>query len=250
MPWNRPSPARRWSACPRAVVVLSAVILGVLGVVGLPVGAAAYPMVDDRVPELVLPSEAIFVLGRTGESYEIEADGDPVPDISVSALPAGLRLVAHADGSATIDGTPRGPAGETVVAVTARSRAGTVTEDLVVSVHQAPQFVGAAPLTFVAEQFGTVVVRTAGYPAPGINLEGELPGGLTFLDNGDGTATIAGTPVDGAGGTPVTVTATNVVADVSLSTRVTVVVRPEVTGGPVPVVPVVPVQGSGPRREP
>ena len=39
---------------------------------------------------------------------------------------------------------------------------------------------------------------------------GALPDGVTFVDNGDGTATLAGTPAAGTGGTyPITITATN-----------------------------------------
>ena len=53
-------------------------------------------------------------------------------------------------------------------------------------------------------------VRATGYPAPALAESGPLPGGLTFTDNGNGTATIAGTLAAGSGGRyPVTITATN-----------------------------------------
>ena len=55
-----------------------------------------------------------------------------------------------------------------------------------------------------------LTVRATGYPAPALAESGPLPGGLSFTDNGNGTAVIAGTPTAGSGGRyPVTITATN-----------------------------------------
>ena len=51
-------------------------------------------------------------------------------------------------------------------------------------------------------------VTTTGVPTPMLSESGALPGGVTFTDNGDGTATLAGTP--GAAGTfPLVITAHN-----------------------------------------
>ena len=44
---------------------------------------------------------------------------------------------------------------------------------------------------------GSYTVTTTGYPAPTITETGALPAGLTFTDNGNGTATISGTPATG-----------------------------------------------------
>ena len=57
---------------------------------------------------------------------------------------------------------------------------------------------------------GTFSVTTSGFPTVStITESGTLPAGVTFTDNGNGTATIAGTPT-GTGNTyPVTLTATN-----------------------------------------
>ena len=40
-----------------------------------------------------------------------------------------------------------------------------------------------------------------GVPAPAITEAGALPAGVTFTDNGNNTATLAGTPAPGSGGT-------------------------------------------------
>jgi hypothetical protein len=237
------------SHCPpllrRPVAALCAVLLGLSAwLVGS--SAAAYPYAGDSGPVLVLPTGMAFVRGQPGQAYLIEADGDPVPAIGVDRLPRGLHLVAHADGSATIAGTPTGPAGPMAVQVRAQSAAGSAVQTLTVTVQQTPSFVDPAPIVLEAGEFASAVIRTAGYPAPSIGLDGDLPVGLTFVDNGDGTATITGTPVDGPMSTPITLTAVNVVADASLTTSVLVVVRrPDLTG-----VPVVNVQRAGPQREP
>ena len=48
-----------------------------------------------------------------------------------------------------------------------------------------------------------------GHPGAGAHVTGALPAGVTFVDNGDGTATLAGTPAAGTGGAyPLTFTAT------------------------------------------
>jgi len=53
-------------------------------------------------------------------------------------------------------------------------------------------------------------VSTAGTPTPSLTETGALPGGVTFKDNGNGTATLSGTPAAGTAATyPLTLTATN-----------------------------------------
>jgi hypothetical protein len=240
MPSSRPPQPRR------PVIVVVAAVLGVLALLLAPTTPAhAYPYAADSGPTLTLPAEATFVLGQTGTSYLIEADGDPVPAIGVDRLPAGLRLTPHADGSATIEGTATGPVGDMTVEVTAQNAAGASYERLTVTIQQPPAFGSRGPVTFVAGELATRVIPTVGFPAAGIGPEGELPAGLTFTDNGDGTASISGTPLDGPTSSPVTLTAVNVVSDVSLTTVVQIVARSD---SPAP--PVFVVRATGPRRAP
>ena len=44
-------------------------------------------------------------------------------------------------------------------------------------------------------------MTTAGFPVSALSETGALPSGLSFVDNGNGTATLAGTPAAGTGGT-------------------------------------------------
>jgi streptogramin lyase len=53
-------------------------------------------------------------------------------------------------------------------------------------------------------------VTTSGAPTPALSESGTLPAGITFTDNGDGTATLAGEATAGTTGSyPITITASN-----------------------------------------
>ena len=49
--------------------------------------------------------------------------------------------------------------------------------------------------TFTAGTAGSFAVTTTGFPTPALSAAGPLPSGVTFTDNGNGTATLAGKPV-------------------------------------------------------
>src|SRR5262245_4593482 len=65
--------------------------------------------------------------------------------------------------------------------------------------------------TFVAGQPGVFVVTTLGFSTtPALSIESDLPEGVTFTDNGNGTATLSGTPAPDSGRVyPLTFTASN-----------------------------------------
>jgi hypothetical protein len=238
MPWSRPSRQRRpWRPVVLAVAVLASVLAAPLAP---PATSHAEPVGPRSTPVLVLPPEVTFTLGVATDSYVLEATGDPVPAIGVDRLPPGLRLIPHGDGSATLVGQPTGPAGTTTVWVRAQSAVSAVVSPMRVSVQQPPAFVDRGPLVFTAGEYGSVTVRTVGFPAPGLAVDGDLPEGLAFVDRGNGTATVFGTPLGGPQSAPVTLTAVNVVADVSLTTSVEVVLRPTPSAAP-------PLRPPGPR---
>ena len=56
----------------------------------------------------------------------------------------------------------------------------------------------------------TFTVSATGSPLPGFGETGSLPSGVSLVDNGNGTATLSGTPAQGSGGVyPITLIATN-----------------------------------------
>ena len=76
---------------------------------------------------------------------------------------------------------------------------------------QAPQITSTNATTFVVGQAGTFTVTSTGVPSAALALGGcTLPAGVTFLDNGNGTGTLAGTPGPGTANTySCTLTASN-----------------------------------------
>ena len=76
--------------------------------------------------------------------------------------------------------------------------------------------------TFSAGTAGGFTVTTSP-AADTVTQNGSLPAGVTFTDNGDGTATLSGTPATGTGGTyPLTVTASSSVGSTTQSFTLTV----------------------------
>jgi uncharacterized protein YjbI with pentapeptide repeats len=73
-----------------------------------------------------------------------------------------------------------------------------------------PAITSAAATSFTAGSPGKLSVVASGYPSPSITEAGALPNGVTLTDNGNGTATLAGTPAHGTGGVyPITIAASN-----------------------------------------
>jgi hypothetical protein len=93
-----------------------------------------------------------------------------------------------------------------------------------------PVFNSAANATFTAGTAGSFTVESLGAPVASLIETGALPSGVTFIDNGDGTATLAGTPDAGTGGTySFTITAHNGVgADTPQSFTLTVQEAPTI----------------------
>jgi hypothetical protein len=92
------------------------------------------------------------------------------------------------------------------------SGSGTVT----LTVQRPPQITSANTTTFTVGTPGTFDVTTTGVPlVTTIGETGALPSGVTFTNNGNGTATLAGTPGAGTNGPSpyaLTITASNGVA--------------------------------------
>jgi dUTPase len=118
------------------------------------------------------------------------------------ALPGGVTFTDNHNGTGTFKGTPTtGNGGVFPITFVASNGAGSIsTQTFNLDVKQAPVFSSAATATFSVGKFASFVIATKGYPVAAITRSGVLPGGITFTDNGDGTATLSGTAVAGADG--------------------------------------------------
>ena len=126
-------------------------------------------------------------------------------------MPEGVSYTDNGDGTATLAGTPAaGTGGVYRLTITAANGVSPdATQEFVLTVGQPPAISPSGAL-FTIGRAESFTVTTSGFPAPALSVQGTLPAGVTFTDNGDGTATLAGTPAAGtAGSYPLTITAAN-----------------------------------------
>ena len=127
-------------------------------------------------------------------SFTVTANGVPTPTLSESgSLPAGLGFVDNGNGTATISGTPS-EATSTSVVLSATNAVAIATQQLSIVVTSAPVFTSPASVTASVGVFFSFTVTANGVPTPTLSESGSLPKGLGFVDNGDGTGTVSGTP--------------------------------------------------------
>jgi hypothetical protein len=170
--------------------------------------------VDLTAPTLAGPTTPTFTTGQAG-TFTYKTTGVPTPHLSESGtLPAGVTFVDNGDGTATLAGTPQpNTGGAYPITVTATNgTAPDATLSVTVTVQQPPTLSGPASADYVVNRAGTpVTFTTTGFPTPHLTETGALPPGMQFVDNGDGTASVIGTPTT-AGQYSITVTASNGVA--------------------------------------
>ena len=198
-------------------------------------GDQSFTLTVDSAPSITSASGTTFAMGSTGSTFTVTATGYPTPSFSESgSLPSAVTFVDNGNGTATLAGTAAsGTSGTYPVTITASNTAGTATQDFTLTVSgSAPTFTSASSTTFTVGTPGTFSVTTSGSPAPSFSESGALPSGVTFVDNGNGTATLAGTPASGTGGVyDVTITATNASGGPTQSFALTVDQAPAVTSG-------------------
>ena len=162
-------------------------------------------------------ADPTFVVGTAG-TFSVTTTGNPVAKITESGnLPAGVTFTDNGDGTATLAGTPAaGTRGSYPFTITASNGVGTdASQSFTLTVNPAnaaPVITSASSATFAVGTAGTFPVVTTGFPNATLSATSSpaLPSGITFKDNGDGTATLAGTPPAGSQGTyTLTVTASN-----------------------------------------
>jgi hypothetical protein len=189
--------------------------------------AQSFTLSNSQAPTITSPATATFTTTVAG-SYDITTTGFPAAVLSdgTSVLPAGLSFTDNHNGSGSIAGTPAaGSEGTYPVTVTATNTAdnSAVTLDLVITVHPATApTISVGSADFSVGQMGAVGVTTTGYPTPTVTETGALPAGLSFVDNGNGTALLSGAPTT-TGSTTLTLKASNGISP-DATTTLTVIV--------------------------
>jgi hypothetical protein len=170
-----------------------------------------FTLTVDQAPVVTTAAATTFTVGTAG-NFTVTATGVPTPTITENgALPSGVTFSAT-PGTGTLSGTPAaGTGGAYPITFTASNGIGSnAVQNFTLTVNQAPAITSANSTTFTVGAAGAFTVTTTGNPKPAVTETGALPTGVTFVDNGNGTAALAGTPAAGTGGAyPISITAAN-----------------------------------------
>lgn len=173
---------------------------------------------DCNPPVITSPTSATTAVGATF-GFTVTTCTTSTPTIKASGLPKGLTLRDNRNGTATISGTPNaGDFGPYTVTVSAAVKTETTTtEHLSITVDDSGVFSSKPKdLAHTGASFSYPITTRYAYPAPTISTSSTLPDGVTLTDNGNGTATLGGTPGASAGGIyTIDLSASNGLADQS-----------------------------------
>ena len=173
----------------------------------------------NQAPAITSANNATFLIG-SANTFSVTTTGHPNATITLTGctLPSGVTFTNNGNGTATIAGNPAAGTGGTYNCTLAANNGigAPAGQAFTLTVNQAPAITSANAVTFSVGAAGTFSVTTTGVPSGAsmtIGQTGALPAGVTFTNNADGTATLAGTPGAGTGGSyPITITANNGVA--------------------------------------
>jgi large repetitive protein len=201
----------------RLVALLAVRRIALLAAIGFAVASFVETAVAQTAPTITNGSTTTFVFGRTS-FFTVTTTGVPTPSITETGpLPTGVTFNDIGNGTATLQGTPTGPGGiGGIYSLTITASNGVspnASQAFRLVVDQAPSITSAVSTTFRIGVSGNFTVTTSGFSASSsttLSFSGTLPTGVSFLDNGNGTATLGGTPAAGtAGNYPITIFANN-----------------------------------------
>ncbi|MGB7052007.1 MAG: putative Ig domain-containing protein [Acidimicrobiales bacterium] len=177
-----------------------------------PNATQSFTLTVDAAPAITSSNSTTFTVGSSG-SFTVTSTGNPTPSLAeTGSLPSGVSFVAHANGTGTLSGTPAaGTGGVYPLTITASNGVSPdATQSFTLTVDAAPVITSADSDSFTEGSSATFTVTSTGYPTAALSQTGALPAGVTFTDDGNGTATLSGTPAAGTGGSyPITVAASN-----------------------------------------
>ena len=177
--------------------------------------SASIPLTDDNgqhvtvslsaAPVVTSPATTAFGADAPFQTFNITASGGPAPGItfgpnpdadSFNLVPTGSNGLVGGQAQIQFYGHRAIASGVYTIPITAINTAGTTTQNLVITVGDKPAFTSNSTANFVGGVPGSFVISASGFPLPSISLGPgfPVPSGLSLHDNGDGTATVSGTP--------------------------------------------------------
>ena len=176
-------------------------------------------------PEFSTATTATFTAGRSG-SFDMSASGSATKITESGTLPSGLSFESSGNGSASISGTPaNGTGGQYSLSLIAADSAGQTTQQVTLTVDQAPAFTKSdnTNMYLAPFKYDNTPITTTGYPPAKLVEVGTLPHGLKFKTLGNGKALISGRPgIEFAISTPsITIVAQNPAGMAQLKINIT-----------------------------
>jgi Bacterial Ig-like domain (group 3)/Putative Ig domain len=179
------------------------------------------------------PATVTVAAGASGSSAvttTVTAGSAGTVNLAVSGAPSGvtatlspLSVTAGGGSTLAISTTPATAPGKYTLTVTGTEAAASHATAVTLNVTNPPTITSANSATFTIGQPGTFTVTAAGSPTPTLTESGALPAGVTFVDNGTGTATLSGTPSSGTSGIyKLVITAHNSAGDATQNFSLTV----------------------------
>ncbi len=161
------------------------------------------------IPPQITSTSTVTFTKSSASSFTITTSGYPVPTISISGtLPAGITFTDNHNGTAKLSGTPTATGTYTLTITAQNGVVPNATQTFTLKVIASPLITSASSATFTKSSASSFTITTSGYPVPTISISGTLPAGITFTDNHNGTAKLAGTPT-ATGTYTLTITAQN-----------------------------------------
>jgi predicted outer membrane repeat protein len=150
-----------------------------------------------QAPSITSANTVTFVEGTAGV-FTITTSGAPsnATITETGSLPGGIVLTSNGDGTASLSGMPvPGPGGNYVLSINANNGiAPAATQSLTLTLDAPPTITSANHVTFTAGAAGSFTIKSSGVPVAALTETGNLPAGVSLVDNGKGTATLSGTP--------------------------------------------------------
>jgi FG-GAP-like repeat len=147
------------------------------------------------VPGITSEGSATFAV-RTASTFLVTSSGTPAATLmEAGQLPSGVSFVEKSNGKAKLTGTPAaGTGGVYAIQISASNGVSNTSQSFVLTVDQAPAITSASSDKFGVGAFGSFMFTTSGFPAVALSASGNFDG-LTFVNDGNGTATLSGTPI-------------------------------------------------------
>jgi hypothetical protein len=160
-----------------------------------PDATQSFTLTVNGPPVITSANSTTFTEASVG-SFTVTTTGTPTPALSEHGhLPSGISFSDFGDGTAGLTGTPAtGSRGVYTLTIKAANGVSpNVSQTFTLTVNAAPVFSSANGTTFDQNSSSSFEVTTTGAPTATLIEFGALPSGITFHDNGNGTATLSGT---------------------------------------------------------